>query len=841
MNSLTYYNSLNIKISLCSSYIRLPVVNLLKYKYHPMFFLYLRLALQNMIRTPLFTLVNILGVSIAMVCVLLIGLWINDEFRYDDHLTRGDRLYRLTVEVSDPAINLHSHFARSYQAWPWQMKDHFPEIEELVRLSRIFDMVIKDGEKQFLGKFHYADSSFLRIFDIPLLAGDPKTALAEPNSVVLSKSYASTHFPKTDILGKEIQVYCRNCPEKVAYRVTGIMEDLPETSHFSMDLLASFPEPEKQADWAYYYLLLKPGSQADSLLKKIPAFIRDVAGEEEARISIPHLQGVKDIHLYSHKDRELSENGNIRMVRLFGGIAIFVLFIALINFLNLRMAALLAGQKSFLVMKTFGAHTGSFFIRGILESGLLAVLSLLIALTTLTGLIGPFNSFANKAISFTEPGNPILFLSAALIILTLLTGILPYLRVFILGKKTALVSLRPQQAELPFLKKGARLSVPRLLIALQFAAATLLIVAAIAVKRQAQYLMGERLGEKNEKIVCLQNLPVQVTDRYTFLRESLLGSPLIRDVTATMEDPGDEALDKMPFEADGVAPELGKKLMYVYPAGDNLFRFYGIPLVAGTDFPAYTGNDSLPESYILNESAVQMLGLSPEEAIGKPFNLVPGWDGGTLFHHGRIVGVVKDFYTGSLRFPLAPTCYFQKKFWMFSCQVKVDPARTEEAMKHIQACWSKAYPEFPISYIFIEDLYGKVYAQELRQQQLLIMFALLAILISGLGLWSVSSLVTRQRTREIGIRKVNGAGTLDIILQLNREFMVLVGIALLIAIPAGYFLLQHWMQQYANQALPGAGLYILAILIAGGTAILTVTLQCWKTAAGNPVNSLRYE
>jgi putative ABC transport system permease protein len=808
-----------------------------------MFFLYLRLALQNMLRTPLFTLVNILGISIAMVCVMLIGLWINDELRYDDHLTHGNRLYRLTVEVNDPAINLHSHFARSYQAWPWQMKDHFPEIEEVVRLSRILDMVVKDGEKQFLGKFHYADSSFLRIFDIPLLAGDSKTALAEPNSVVLSRSYASTHFPKTDILGKEIQVYCRNCPEKVAYRVTGIMEDLPRTSHFSMDMLASFPEPEKQADWAYYYLMLKPGSQADSLLKKIPAFIRDVAGDEEARISTPHLQQVRDIHLYSHKDRELSENGSIRMVQLFAGIAIFVLIIALINFLNLRMAALLAGQKSFLVMKTFGAQTGSFYIRGLLEAGLLALVSLFLALTALTGIIGPFNTFSDKGISLTGQGNPffLLLLSAALIFLTLLTGILPYLRIFSAGRRATLATLRPQQPVPPFMKKGAKLSISRLLIVLQFAAAIILIVAAIAVKRQAQYLMDERLGEKDEQIVCLQNLPVQVTDRYAFLRESLLGNPLILDVTATMEDPGDEALDKMPFETEGVAPELGKKLMYVYPAGDNLFRFYGIPLVAGTDFPAYTGNDSLPENYILNESAVHMLGLTPEEAIGKAFNLVPGWDGGTLFHHGRIVGVVKDFYTGSLRYPLAPTCYFQKKFWMFSCQIKVDPARTEESLEHIQASWNKAYPEFPISYIFIDDLYGKVYAQELRQQQLLILFAMLAIVISGLGLWSVSNLVTRQRTREIGIRKVNGAATLNIILQLNREFLVLVGIALLIALPAGYFLLQQWMQQYANQASPGAGLYLLAILIAGGTAILTVTVQCWKTAARNPVNSLRYE
>ncbi|MFN8206012.1 MAG: ABC transporter permease [Bacteroidales bacterium] len=808
-----------------------------------MLFLYLRLALQNMLRTPLFTLVNILGVSIAMVCVLLTGLWIRDELRYENHLTNGDRLYRLTVEVNDPAINLHSHFARTYQAWPWQMKGHFPEIEEIIRLSRIFDMVVRDGDKQFLGRFHYADSSFLSAFDIRLLSGDPNTALAQPNSVVISRSYASTHFPNTDILGKVIQVYCRNCPEKVEYRVTGIMEDLPGTSHFTTDLLASFPEPEKPADWAYYYLLLKPGTDADSLLKKLPAYIRDAAGEEEARISTPHLQQVKDIHLYSHKDRELSENGSIRMVQLFSGIAIFVLFIALINFLNLRMAALLAGHKSFLVMKTFGAQTGSFYLRGILEAGILALVSLIIALITLSGIIGPFNIFANKSISLAGQGNPLflLFLSAALIILTILAGILPYLRLSGNGKNAAIISMRPQQPELPFIKKGSKMSASRILISLQFAAATILIVAAIALKRQANYLMQERLGKQDEKIVCLQNLPVQVSDQYSFLRENLLSSPLIKDVTATMEDPGDEALDKMQFEADGVSPDAAKKMIYVYPSGDNLFRFYGISLLAGSDFPVYTGNDSLPESYILNESAVEMLGLTPENAIGKSFHLVPGWDGGTIFHHGKIVGVVEDFHTGSLRFPVAPTCYFQKKFWMYSCQVKIDPANTEQAMNHIQTCWNKAYPDFPVSYTFIDDLYEKVYAQELRQQQLLILFALLAILISALGLWSVSSLVTRQRTREIGIRKVNGAGTLEIILQLNREFLVLVGIALLIALPAGYYLLQHWMQQFANQASPGAGIYFMAILISGGTSLFTVTLQGWKTAAQNPGKSLHYE
>ena len=379
------------------------------------------------------------------------------------------------------------------------------------------------------------------------------------------------------------------------------------------------------------------------------------------------------------------------------------------------------------------------------------------------------------------------------------------------------------------------------LIILQFFAAIMLISGSIAINKQNRFLMSTRLGNQENDLVCVKHLPVQVVDKYLYFRSELLKSPLVKDVTSTFEDPAEEALDKFKYETSGIRDDSKDKYIYVYPAADNVFSFYQIPFIAGSDFPQYYGNDSLPDSYILNESASGMLGWTANEAIGKSFKLIFDYNGKNVFKGGKIVGVVRDFHTGSAKHKIEPTVYFQKKFWQFSCQVKVDTSKRADALSFIKKTWNSIYADYPFDYSYVEDLYRIIYQQELRQQKLLSLFTVLAVIISCMGLWSISSLITRQRTKEIGIRKVNGANSLDIIMMMNSEFVSLVLIAFIVSVPVSWYLINQWLENYANRISIDIWIFVFAGLLALLCSLVTVSWQSYSAASINPVKALRYE
>ena len=379
------------------------------------------------------------------------------------------------------------------------------------------------------------------------------------------------------------------------------------------------------------------------------------------------------------------------------------------------------------------------------------------------------------------------------------------------------------------------------LIILQFLAAIMLISGSMAIYKQNTFLMSTRLGNQESDLVCVKHLPVQVVDKYLYFRSELIKSPLVKDVTSTFEDPAEEALDKFKYETTGIRDDAKDKFLYVYPVADNIFSFYKIPFLAGSDFPPYYGNDSLPDSYILNESASRMLGWTAEEAIGKSFKLLFDLNGKNLFKGGKIVGVVRDFHTGSAKHKIEPMIYFQKKFWQFSCQVRIDTSKCMDALSFIKKTWNSVYTDYPFDYTYVEDLYKNIYKQELRQQKLLAIFTVVAVIISCMGLWSISSLITRQRTKEIGVRKVNGANTLDILMMMNSEFVSLVLIAFIISVPLSWYLISIWLQNYANRITINVWIFIIAGLLALFSSLITVSWQSYRAARTNPVKALRYE
>lgn len=810
-----------------------------------MFAINLKIAVKHILKMPVLSAMKIAGLAMAMLTVILIALWIRNEFSYDKHVLYPDRTYRLTIEVNDPAKGLHSQFARCYQAWPSFFPGYFPEIEEMVRISRINNNIVKAGDNKFTLRYHQVDSSFFRLFRINVTGGSLKDIFSSPDQLMISRSAARLLYGDVNPIGKPVTMYCLNCQEKKEYTISGIMEDLPAASHLHMDLAGPFDHPaDPPPDWAYYYFVLKPGTNFSALEHKLPQYLKAQNLSEDYRTSTFHLQKVTDIHLKSDKDRELEANGSMMGIYIFFTTGMFILAITLINFFNLQFSGMLGRLNRYWIMRSFGASMHQIIMHSATEVLIIVIVALNLALIGIELLLPAFNHFSGKEITLANPANfiTVVLAGGGLLLVSFAAGLLPA-GIFIPRLRAA---ARPDKKN-HFLHPGnshgnaARNPFLKSLIVLQFTAAIVLITGTLVIWKQNDFLMSKNLGAGQEGIICIRNLPIQVVNKYEVFKSELLRSPLIKDVTSTFEDPSEEALDKFTFEAPGIRTDTNGRVLYVYPADRNIFSFYHIPMVAGRDFQQTSAEDSAAEEYILNESACHFLGWKPEEAIGQNFKLIFLLGKENIFKGGKIVGVVKDFYSGSAKQKIAPMVYFQKSFWQFSCQVKVDTGSRQAALQFIKRTWNSIYTDFPFDYRYQQDMYKNIYQAEFRQQKLIALLTMLAIAIACLGLWSISSLNTRSRSREIGIRKVNGASIVQILVMLNREIGTVVIYAIVISVPVSVLLARYWLQQYANHISPGLSFFFIPELMALAAAFLTTTLQSYRSATINPVIALKYE
>ena len=369
--------------------------------------IYLKIAIKNILKMPTLSALKIFSLTLAMLAVIFIALWVKDELSYDNRIANSERLYRLTIKVNDPEHGLHSNFARCYQAWPNTIKSEFPEIEDVIRISAIHDNIVKINEDKLYVRFHEVDSSFFRIFNVPLIIGNSASVFGQTSNVVLSESMANRLFGNSNPLGRIFQMYCQNCSEKKDYHVSGIMKDIPRNSHFHMDMVGPFPSWDKYTDWAYYYVLLKPGTRPAQLIDKFPAFFKKNKTENEFKISKISLQPVRDIHLKSSKDRELEDNGTITGIWIFIGIGAFVMVISLLNFFNLRMVGMVSRIKTSQTMKVFGARNKDVIFQVIIELLIIILISIMLAFVCVEALCSEFNLFTGKNISLHSANHSI--------------------------------------------------------------------------------------------------------------------------------------------------------------------------------------------------------------------------------------------------------------------------------------------------------------------------------------------------------------------------------------------------------------------------------------------------
>lgn len=793
----------------------------------------IRLILRNLFRIKSFAILNITGLAIGLACSVAVIVWVKKELSYDRHLPDSDRIFRLTFETNFNGNRIH--FARCYESWIWEMPKIFPQIEEMVRLEPYRQTAIKAGENKFYSnRIFSTDTNFFKVFNIELVSGDFEKALSEPYSAVISESLARKCFGNINPVGQPLLLSGLQDTKFGTFFIKGVMKDTPASSHIHFDVLTSFAKPEEPPYWAYVYILLKKNTGPDEVLKQFPEFIKEVTKDSERKSYTPYLQKITDIHLFSNKDREIEDNGNITGIYLFAVITLVLLIVSLVNYYNLNRARLFTLKKQIHVQRITGANNKLIILQSVTESAISVALSLILAIILLDLAEKPAMTVFGFNIlpgGYSDLTTNCLIISAILIV-SLFAGSLPLIIYIATGGNSSLGFKENR------FKKIRGLSSYGILMTAQICLSIILLVSAITIYEQNSYMLSRSLGEMSTDILSFPNQNWESRSKYTAIRNRAMQNPLIKSFSAAMEEPSGESLDALRIESSGLKDTLGVRELFVMPVEDNFFDLFKIPLIAGRNFTLFNP-ERKGEDYILNETAVKRLGWTPEEAIGKPFKIV--FDTPDIFFGGNVVGVVRDFNFSTVKQEIKPYVLFQKPIFYVCFLVRVDSERKEEAIAVLKKIWDEELPDYPFQYEFLDDVYRAAYSKEISQANITAFFSVLAIIIICFGLFSVTSVLVARRTKEVGIRKVNGAKVADVIIMLNSGFIKMGIIAFILACPVAWYAMNKWLQNFVYRTEIKWWVFAVAGIIVFSVTLITVSLQCWRTATRNPVEALRYE
>tara|TARA_R110002050_G_scaffold2603_6_gene14877 strand:+ start:24761 stop:27178 length:2418 start_codon:yes stop_codon:yes gene_type:complete len=790
--------------------------------------------------------INILGLALAFACVTMVFSYTVNELSYDQFHSKSDRIYRATISTQGSSLQ---HPARVWGEWVPQLVFDYPAIENLVRMVPFKKGIVQIGEERFYSdNLFRVDSSFFQIYDFKLLSGDRTNVLNKPAQVVISQSMAQKYFGRLDVLGEQIEITHQQVNNAQSYTIVGVMEDFPANSHFHADALTTIPDMQFNNSWGYTYYLLKEGTNVEELRQAIQTKLNTDLEANDLEKTL-HFQKLSDIHLYSHKTREIETNGDFRSIILLASGAIMILIIALINFLNLSRVQFIASIKSIKIKMIHGATKKQLANEIMLES--LIVSGAAIGL----GLILSYKLGVYLQVDSLSSLGSILFFSILFILSIALLAAYPLLSSNIVSDAQV---------------KSSRSALYTFPLVMQFTLAVIAIAGAIVLQRQMNFITEQHPQAKNENIVVIERNPWAVVQRFEQLKNELISDPSIENITGAMEEPGGDVLDNFFFEMEGVDP-LENQTIYILTTDSNFFTAMGIEALAGSVDLGYTPNQQWEsnatelssmiqqenfdqvkaeelltslgdyrEKYILNESALKMLGINnPQDAIGKGFHLrfhLP-----YVFPEGEVVAVVPDFHYTNLHHAERPMVMVARQMFSHNFLIQIDSNRRGEALAAISKSWKKVNPDFPLEYSFITDSYAKVYATEYAQSKVLSLFALISVVLSALGTYAIAAFSMQRRVKEIGIRKVNGASTAEIMTMLNRKFLIWVSLAFVIATPIAWYAMRRWLENFAYQTDLSWWIFALAGLIALCIALLTVSIQSYLVATRNPVESLRYE
>lgn len=799
-----------------------------------MFKNYLKLAFRHLARKSVFSFINIFGLTIGLIGCILIGLFITDELSFDSFHQKAARIARVTMEFKTGASPAFSALTGT-KVGP-QFKRTFPGVEDFTR-TIIGSAMISTGTTRFSEKhLLYADSSFLNIFSFPVLSGEVNS-LTQKENILLTESAAKKYFGTTDVLGKTLQL---NNDQNL--RISAVLADPPSNSQIQFEFITSFNNlrASKTEIWftANYitYLLLKEGNHLPALQQRINDYmqspeVRTQAGLEPGDYLRYHLEPLKKVHLYSDLDG-FTPNFSISYIYVLTAIALLILIIACFNYTNLAIAQSANRTGEIGIRKVLGAEKSQLFTQFTGESLFITFIALLLAIAISTQLLPLYNELTGKHLLISD----LLRFRPLFALFVLGTGI-----GVLAGAYPALILANTRLIHI--LKSGFRITggnggLRRTLIIGQFVISFFLIITTIVILRQVGFIRNTKLGLDRDHVLVVP-VDYRLLDRYPAIKTAMKTLPGVESISGSYNLPVSASW------GDGLEAENGHERVRLsitcIPADLNYLETMNMQLVAGADFTsadlpentAPKGDTTAPRfRYILNETAVRKIGWTPQEAIGK---IVTKGD------KGIIKGVVKDFYFASMHKEIGPLMLFADTQWVRNMLVRVNGSQLSRLLPALQALWKTYVPDQPFDYHFLDEDYNRLYTVETRTAGIFTVFASLAILLACLGLFGLSAISAIQRTKEIGIRKVLGASLLNITLLMARNFIVLVGVALLIAVPLAWFVASRWLESFAYRVSVQPWIFLLAGAAGILLAFFTVSFHALRVGRKNPSETLKTE
>ena len=808
-----------------------------------MFKNYLLSLYRNISRNKFYSSLNILGLSLGLSAAIFILLYVQDELSYDKYNEKHERIYR--IESDFTISGKHDHFAIVPTPMGPALKIEYPEVESFCRMFEAGTTNFKAGEKSFEeAYFYFSDSTIFDIFTYEMILGDPKTALTDPKTIVLSEKIAKKYFGDENPMGQFM-----TSESGRTYQVTGVIKNQPSNSHLRFDALISgmsiaedvgvdqFNSMEPGRFWnigVYTFILLQENASMQSIHDKFQPFydkyMKPVGDQINANFNLMSTP-LAETHFRKGLGAELP-TGNKAYIVIFSSVAIFLLLIAAINYMNMATARSSNRAKEVGIRKVMGAYRQQLIRQFLSESVALAVIALLIAILIVTILLPDFNQLADKQLSFNLKSNPLVFI--IIVLITFFTGLVSgsYPAFYL----SSFLPVRVLKGKVSRTGKGGNL-LRRVLVVIQFFIATFMIIGTIVISSQIRYMKNKDLGFDKENLVVMSIQDTTFRKKTETFKKELLLNPNIISATNSTGVPGEiNWIQVLKFEQED---QMEDHTIMLAQTDYDFTDVLGLEFVQGRNFDKNMGTDAM-EAIIINEAAVKEFGWD-ENPIGKKIHW--GWEldgsGGRIM---KVIGVVKDFHFRSLHNPIEPVCFFlaEEPVWRFTCRIK--PENQKETIAFIESKWNEFNNQRPFDYHFLEQNMDDMYQAEEKISSIIMIAAILTIFIALLGLLGLSSFVAEQRTKEIGIRKVVGASVTDILNLLYREFALLIGIAFIIAVPVAWWRLDIWLNDsFVYHQSMQVIWFVLAGLISFTIGLATISYYILRAATGNPVDAIKYE
>jgi putative ABC transport system permease protein len=798
---------------------------------------YLVIAIRNLFRQKAYSVINILGLAIGLMACLFIVLFIYDEFKYDRHHSKGKDIYRFIVEYKDQNGNLFPIPIQAYRLKD-ALETEFPEMEKITRVTMPYPAAFEYQEKQIRIEISAVDDDFFDIFDIEMLAGDPKTALNGPDNILLSESHAQRLFGDEDPMGKVVDMYTNVGTFPV--KISGIYRDFPRTSHIHLDGIFStritdniFNERQLK-NWGegsnYVYAYIPSHVDKESIESRFPDFVEKARGEGASESVDYSLQPLFDIHLKSHYRYEAEANGDIRYVYIFGLVALFILLIAAFNYMNLSTARSIRRSKEVGVRKVTGASKMQLVGQFLGEAVVFTFIAMWIAVLMAELFLPYFNNLSGKEleISIFNDWKLLGLLLLASLLIGVFAGIYP---AFFLSRFKPVNALYGESGDI----KVSNVLLRKSLVVLQFSISIVLIISTLVIFNQWNHMRNAKLGINPENVIVIP----KPSDDFRTFKQEILKNPKVISASALNKKPTRELSSNLSFRAEGMDDNSDASIKIVTVDWD-FFKTIGNEIIEGRAFTREFGSDER-DAFIVNEAAVDYIGW--DEPIGKWFETWTLDSAGVNWveRKGNIVGVAENFYFESLHNEIKPVVYYIQNNWINWMVVRISSTDMQETLSFIGETWSLFNTEEDFYYSFYEEDIQNLYLNESRIFRIFISFAILAIFIASLGILGLVSFTAEQRTKEIGIRKTMGASVTNVIRLLTFDFLKLVLLANLIAWPVAWYFMSRWLQDFPIRVDLGIWVFLLSAFLAVLIALLTTLFQAWRAASTNPAVALKYE